>query len=162
MDGLVPALSFLGRDWSMPIGLMTPAGSEFGASVSWLARHRAEPVLMMSAITPRVERRDDVELVVDEEILCALCDGPILILGTSLSWIGSHRGVRRRRIFPACSECAAREREQPGFLYEALCQLTRPAVTIRGVTRGAGQGDGRPRGRLRLIRARDDDHGAQD
>ena len=148
----LPALSVLGQEWSMPIGLITAVSSELGASVSWLARYRAEPLLMMAAITPSVEDADDVELVVDEEVLCALCGGPMVTLGTSFSWIGPHRGVRRRRIFPACSECAAREREEPGFLYHALCQLTHPAVAIRGVIRGRGQGDGRPRGRLRLVR----------
>lgn len=153
----LPALSVLGQEWSTPIGLITPVSSELGASVSWLARYRAEPVLMMSAITPSVERVDDVQLVVDEEVLCALCGSPMVTLGTSFRWIGPHRGVRRRRIFPACSECAAREREDPGFLYHALCQLTGPAVAIRGVIRGRGQGDGRPRGRLRLVRMEDGD-----
>jgi hypothetical protein len=156
----LPALSFLAQEWSTPVGLLTPAGRETGASVSWLARYRGEPRLMTSALTPRAESHHELELLLDEEILCVLCGGPMVTIGRSISWIGPHRGVRQRRIFPACAECMKRDGEEPGFLYNALCELARPSLGIRGVIRGGGRGDGRPRGRLRLIRMNDGDHRA--
>jgi hypothetical protein len=156
----LPALSFLAQEWSTSIGLLTPVGREIGASVSWLARYRGEPGLMTSVLAPMTKPGHDLELLLDEEILCALCGGPMVTIGRSMSWIGPHQGVRRRLIFPACSECMRRESEEPGFLYDALCELTRPFVVIRGVIRGGGRGDGSPRGRLRLIRMDDGDHQA--
>lgn len=154
----LPTLSFLAQEWSTAIALLTSAGREIGASVSWLARDRGEPRLMTSALTPRAEsRRPDLELLLGEDILCALCGGPMVTIGQSISWIGPYRGVRRRRIFPACPQCMTRESEEPGFLYEALCSLTSPSLVVRGVIRGGGQGDGRPQGRLRLVRMEDAD-----
>jgi hypothetical protein len=89
------------------------------------------------------------------QVLCAVCGGPMVTIGTDPSWVGHHRAIRRWRIFPVCSECAARERDQPGFLYAVLCQLTRPSLAIRGVIHGGRRGDGRPRGLLRVVRMPD-------
>ena len=75
------------------------------------------------------------------------------------STIVSSRGVRRRRIFPVCSTCWDKQREDDSFLYDALCDLTRPAVqVIRAVLPGGEQGDGRPKGVLRLVRTDKPDH----
>jgi hypothetical protein len=54
-----------------------------------------------------------------------------------------------RPLPPACPTCAATESQDPGFLYRALCELTRPRFAV---IRGGRQGDGRPRGRLHLVR----------
>jgi hypothetical protein len=138
----LPTLSFLTQDWSQPLGLMTDLGrSDLGASVAWLTRHRAGPVVMMAAITAQADPQDGLEVIVEDEVVCALCGNPMITIGSSLKWIGPRRGVRQRRVFPACSECCPTESQ---ILYDALCDLTRPAIAIRGVIRGDGQGDGRP------------------
>jgi hypothetical protein len=148
----LPTVSFLGQEWSKPVGLLTGLGSELGASVAWLTRNRAEPVVMTAAITPQAEGKDGLKVVVDDEVLCVLCENPLITTGSNLKWIGPRRAVRQRLVFPLCATCWATEREHPGFLYDGLCKFTRPAVGIRGVIRGGGRGDGQPRGVLRLIR----------
>jgi hypothetical protein len=148
----LPTVSFLGQEWSKPVGLLTGLGSELGASIAWLTRHRAEPVVMTAAITPQAERKAHLKVVVEDEILCVLCENPVILIRSNLTWIGPRRAVRQRRVFPLCATCSATEAEHPGFLYDALCELTRPAISIRGVIRGGSRGDGQPRGVLRLIR----------
>ena len=144
----LPTVSFLGGEWRKPVGLLT----DLGASVAWLGRQYAEPVVMTAAITAEAKSRDGLKVVVEDELLCQLCENPLIIARSNLKWIGARRAVRQRFILPLCATCWATERDRPGFLYEALCELTRPGVVIRGVIRGGGQGDGRPRGVLRLVR----------
>lgn len=155
----LPTISFLAQDWPKPFGLMTDLGRpELGASVAWLTRHRAEPMIMTAAITPQpADTKDGFELVVEDEVVCALCGSPMITFDSDVKWIGPRRGVRQRLIFPACSTCSATERQHPGFLYAALSDLTRPAPAGCVVIRGGGQGDGRPRGVLRLVRSDDKD-----
>ena len=148
----LPTVSFLGEEWRKPVGLLTDLGAELGASVAWLGRQRAEPVLMTAAITAEAKSRDGLKVVVEDELLCQLCENPLIIARSNLKWIGARRAVRQRFILPLCATCWATERDRPGFLYESLCELTRPGVVIRGVIRGGGQGDGQPRGVLRLVR----------
>ena len=152
----LPTLSFLAQDWAKPVGLMTDLGrSELGASVAWLTGYRGEPVVMMAAITPQADTKHGPDVIVEDEVVCALCGNPMITIGSNVKWIGPLRGVRQRRIFPACSTCCPSESQ---VLYDALCDLTRPGLAIRGVIPGGGQGDGRPRGALRLVRAVDE-HG---
>ena len=148
----LPTVALLGQEWRKPIGLLTDLGAELGASVAWLGRQCAEPRLMTAAITPEAKRRDGLKVVVEDELLCLLCENPLIIARSNLTWIGDRRAVRQRFILPLCATCWTTERDHPGFLYEALCELTRPGIVIRGVIRGGGQGDGRPRGVLRLVR----------
>ena len=150
----LPTLSFLAQTWSKPLGLMTDLGrSEMGVSVAWLTRHHGESLVMMAAITPQADTKDGLEVIVEDEVVCALCGNLMITIGSNVKWIGPRREVRQRRVFPMCSECCPTESQ---FLYDALCDLTRPAVAIRRVIRGGGQGDGRPRGALRLVRIEDD------
>jgi hypothetical protein len=153
----LPTVSFLGQEWRKPVGLLTDLGANLGASVAWLGRQRAEPMLMAAAITPSAKSRDGFKVVVADELLCLLCENPLIIAGSNLKWIGARRAVRQRFVLPLCATCWATERDRPGFLYEALCELTRPGVVIRGVIRGGGQGDGQPRGVLRLVRTEGND-----
>ena len=120
--------------------------------MAWLGRQHAEPVLLTAAVTPEATSRGALKVVVEDEILCLLCKNPLIIAGSNLKWIGARRAVRQRFVLPLCATCWVTERDRPGFLYEALCELTRPGVVIRGVIRGGGQGDGQPRGVLRLVR----------
>ena len=134
-----------------------PGRSELGASVAWLTRHRAGPVVMMAAITAQADTKDGLEVIVEDEVVCALCGNPMITIGSNVKWIGPRRGVRRRRVFPACSECCAPDESQR---FPLRCPLRPDASSdhaIRGVIRGGGQGDGRPRGALRLVRI-DDEH----
>ena len=153
----LPTVSFLAREWSKPVGLLTDLGSELGASVAWLTRYRAEPVVMMAAITPQAESKDRLKVVVDDEVRCAVCGNLMITTGSNFKWTGPRRAVWQRLVLPACPTCFATERERPGFLYDTLCDLTRPAVAIRSVIRGGGRGDGRPRGVLGLVRIGDQD-----
>jgi hypothetical protein len=151
----LPTLSFLAQGWTRPLGLMTELGrSELGASVAWLTGHRDEPIVMMAALTPQAETNGGVEVIVEDDVVCALCGGPIvtIAIGKHLKWIGPRRAVRQRLIFPACSTCS---KKGLAFLQAALDRLTRAALAIRSI-RGGGQGDGRPRGVLRLVRADDE------
>lgn len=136
----LPTLSFLAQDWPKALGLMTDLGRpELGASLAWLTRYRAEPLVMTAAITPQTGSRDSFDVVVEDEIACALCGRPMITFESDVKWIGPRRGVRQRLIFPACSTCTAIEKQQPGFLYESLSALTR-LRGIRAVIRGGGQG----------------------
>lgn len=122
---------------------------ESGASVAWLTIHRDAPRLMIAAITPDTNTNEGFEVIVKDEPLCILCKNPILPIATGYRWIGSRRAVRECLFPPACSTCAATESQDPGFLYRALCELTRPRFAV---IRGGRQGDGRPRGQLHLVR----------
>ena len=153
----LPTVSFLGHEWRKPVGVLTDLGAELGASVAWLGRQRTEPVLMTAVITPETKSRDGIKVVVEDELLCLQCENPLIIARSNLKWIGARRAVRQRFVLPLCATCWATERDRPGFLYEAVCELTRPGVVIRGVIRGGGQGDGQPRGVLRLVRTEDKD-----
>ena len=148
----LPTLSFLAQDWPKPLGLMTDLGRpELGASVAWLTRHRAEPQVMTAAITPQAGTKDGLTIIVEDEVVCAVCRNPMITIGSDFKWFGPRRGVRQRLIFPKCSTCAETERQHPGLFDETLRSLTRPLVPIR-VIPGGGQGDGRPCGVLRLVR----------
>ena len=152
----LPMLSFLAQDWPEPLGLMTDLGRpELGASLAWLTRYRAEPLVMTAAIAPQTDSKNGFEVVVEDEVVCTLCGNPMIPFGSDMKWIGPRRGVRQIRIFPGCSTCAETERRHPGFLYDSLPALARPQV-IRAVIRGGGQGDGRRRGILRLVRSDDE------
>lgn len=150
----LPTLSFLVQDWSKPLGLLTDLGrSELGMSVAWLTRHHAEPVVMMAAVTPRAGAKDGLKIIVEDEVVCAVCRNPMITITSDFKWVGPRRGVRQRLIFPKCSTCAESERQHPGLFDETRRNLTHPVVSIR-VIRGGAQGDGRPCGALRLVRVR--------
>jgi hypothetical protein len=154
----LPTVSFLGQEWRKPVGLLTDLGAELGASVAWLTRQRAEPLLMTAAITPEAKSRDGLKIVIEDEILCRLCENPLITTGSRLKWVGPRRAVRQRFVLPLCATCLATEHERPGFFRSALGEGTGPAVGIRGVIRGGGRGDREIRGVLRLVRieGRDD------
>ncbi len=144
-------LGFLGQDWPAPVGLLTPIDHTLRGSVAWLNRHRDKPLLMTAALIPADETSGGTELVVEDEYVCAICDGSMVALSKAFRWVGPRRGVIRRRIFPVCPTCWEKERHDEGFLYRALGDLTPPAVQLVGI-RGRGQGDGRPKGVLKLVR----------
>lgn len=153
----LPTLSFLAQDWLKPLALMTDlAPFALGASVSWLTRQSSATVVMTAAITPTEGRRRGIEVIVEEEILCALCDSPILNFDGDVKWIGPRRAVRQRFIFPACPTCSAKERQEPGFLQHALRELERPRFAV---IRGGRKGDGHPQGQLRLVQNDSDGDG---
>ncbi len=145
----VPALSFLAQDWAKPLGLMTAVDQpQAGASFAWMTLHRGVPLVMTAAVTPHASPDEGLEVIVEDEMLCVLCKNPILPVTMGYRWIGPRRAVRQRFFPPACATCAATESQDPGFLYRALCELTRPQFAV---IRGGGQGDGRPRGALRVV-----------
>lgn len=153
-------LGFLGQKWDMPVGLLTEVAPNLGGVVCWLNQHRQQPLVMTAALAAEADDKASCEVVIEDEFVCAICDGQMQAFGDDLRWVGPRRGVRRRRIFPVCAKCWEKQREDDSFLYDALCDLTRPAVqVIWAVLSGGGQGDGRPKGVLRLVRAvaRDDD-----
>ena len=85
----LPTLSFLAQDWARPVGLMTDLGlSELGASVAWLTGYRGEPVIMMAAITPQADTEDGLDIIVEDEVVCALCGNPMITTGSNVKWIG--------------------------------------------------------------------------
>jgi hypothetical protein len=153
-------LGFLRQDWGVAVGLLTQVDRTLGGSVAWLTQHRDTALLMTAALAPAAETDGGCEVLIEDEYVCAICEGPMVTFGANVRWLGPRRGVRRRRIFPICSTCWEQERDDEGFLHRALCDLTRPAVRvvpIRGVITGGGQGDGRPKGALRLVRCAGED-----
>lgn len=147
----VPAASFLGHDWARPMAMIAELpDADFGASVSWLMSHRETPLVAIAALLPEAEPLDDdLTVITDGDPICGICGGPMLSLGTTRSWHGPRRGMRHQRLFPACSRCMLRERDEPGFLLEQLAELTNP---IRYVIEGGRRGDGISVGELHLVR----------
>lgn len=146
----LPSMSILAHDWPKPVGLLAELPEpKFGASVSWLMRHRDEALVMTAALTEHSGTEDGLEVIVEGDPICAICGGPLTSLGSTTRWVGPKRGSRHRRIFPVCSKCFILEREQPGALVRALEELSRPALAI---VHGGRGGDGIPRGVLRLVR----------
>jgi hypothetical protein len=140
------------------VGFVTQVDSDRGAVFSWLAHHQERTLIMTAAIAREhaIEanhaEEETLPVSLEAEYVCAVCDAPMMTLGRSVRWIGPLRGIVRRRIFPACPQCWEEEQRDPGFLYRALSDLTRPGIgVVREVIRGGGQGDGRPRARLRII-----------
>lgn len=146
----LPSMSFLAHDWPKPVGLLAElAEPRYGASVSWLMRHRGEALVMTAALTEHSDTGDGLEVIVEGDPVCAICDGPMVSLGTTLRWHGPRRGTAHLQVFPGCSRCAERERDNPGFLHERLEELTQPVLYE---IKGGGRGDGVRAGRLRLVR----------
>lgn len=146
----LPSMSILAHDWPKPVALLAElAEPKFGASVSWLMRHRDEALVMTAALTEHLGTEDGLVVVVEGEPVCAICGGPLKSLGSTGRWHGPTRGTRHLRIFPACSKCFILEQEQPGLLVRILAELSRPALRV---IQGSGAGDGVQRGVLRLVR----------
>lgn len=143
-------LSCLVQEWTTPFGLMLEGPAALQASIAWRAR-RDESSIHMAAVTPQAEIGDSPRLSLETEVVCALCGGPILMIGNArLTLIGPRRGVLRRRIFPACATCS--QPENIPALLAALDELADPAAPRLEIIRGRGQGDGVRKGDLRLVR----------
>jgi len=146
-----PALSFLAHDWPEPVGLLAEVSeARLGASVSWLFRGNEEAVPMTAAIVPDNGSDEGTMVLVEVDPVCALCGGPLHSLGSETLWVGPKRGIRRQRLFPACSNCFPLEEEKPGTLLRMLTDLTRPSLRVID---GGRRGKGTPRGLLRLVRS---------
>ena len=146
----LPTLSCLVQEWPMPFGLMLEGPAAMQASIAWRVR-RDESSIHMAAVTPQAQIGDSPRLSLETEVVCALCGGPILMIGNArLTLIGRRRGVLKRRIFPACATCS-QPKNIPALL-AALDELTNPAAPRLEIIRGAGRGDGVRKGDLRLVR----------
>ena len=153
----VPTTSLLAYKWSRPMGLLAELQTpNLGASVSWLTQYREKPLVMTAALITGCNQLDDVSapaVIPEGDPLCVICDGPLTSFGTTIRWHGPMRGTKHRRLFPACSRCAERERDEPGFLLDAFTRLTRPRLYV---VDGGGRGDGDPAGMLRLVPIEED------
>jgi hypothetical protein len=146
-----PALSFLAHEWPELVGLLAELSqARLGASISWLLRGNDEMTPMTAAVVPDDGSDEGCTVLVEVDPICALCGGPLVSLGSETLWVGPKRGIRRQRLFPACSNCFAMEEEKPGILLRALTGLTRPAFRV---INGGRRGDGTRRGVLRIVRA---------
>jgi len=156
-SALLPALSFLAHDWNRPIGLlMELPRAGLGASISWPTTRRGDARVSTAAVSTGVSDDAAGEVIVECDPVCSICGGPLLSLGSDLSWLGPKLGLRRRRIFPACADCTRREPEEPGFLQRSLPPANGQALGVRlELIKGQGKGDGRPIARLRIVRWED-------
>lgn len=146
----VDSLDLLSNEWPFPVAILTTPEDVDGAMLNWLGKRRDGVMIQTVAIVPDAKDAS-TPVVFDLECSCAICGGPMLTIGPS-QWIGPTRGTKRRRIFPSCSQCFARDKEDPGFLLRTLVDLRRPSLKV---IHGDRQGDGQSRGCLRLVRTED-------
>lgn len=93
----IPTTAVLAYDWPSPIALIAELQApDLGASVSWLARRRDEPLLMTAALTHEAIGDAGDEFVVDGDPVCAICGGPLKSFDSTVRWIGPKKGIRSR------------------------------------------------------------------
>lgn len=145
-----PTFSFLTQEREKPYGLMVDLGASLGASIAWKTRRRDESIIHVAAVT---EAEDAPDIDVDARIVCMGCKLPMpTFQNEGLAWIGPRRGVFRCQMLPVCPVCFRRELETPGYLREVFSRLSSPTISITLTRiRGGGQGDGRSKGKLRLV-----------
>ena len=103
----VPNLSLLAQDWTERVGILSQVPDGLGMSLSWLAEVNDEPVVMTAALLELVEE-SLLRVLAEDEIVCAICEGPMHSVKASLSLLGRRRGLRlKRRVFPVCPTCDA-------------------------------------------------------
>lgn len=154
--------TLLRHDWSAAVAVITAVPEDRGGVISWLSSHGDQTLMMTAAISAEDAAPVDdpadggLPVTLEAEYVCAICEEPMMTFDRELRWLGPGRGIVRRRIFPMCPRCWEEEQQNEGFLFRALCDLTRPAMgVVREVIPGGQQGDGRPRARLRLVPKKD-------
>ncbi len=157
-DAFAPLLA-IQKDWAEPIGILRAVEETTAMSLMWGKR---ETKLRLAGLFEEADDSvhelddgsDDVTIAPVEEVVCGICEEPMISIGKEFTLSGSPRGLFRTRIIPYCPECCARDGREPGFLQRALSDLLKYGVVwgIRKTVDGKGHGDGVARGRLSLVR----------
>lgn len=158
---VMPATSFLSAPQNWPTALLSQlSGKTAGASIAWLSGHESAPKLALAALTEEsVAQGSRVDLEIEAEVVCVICEEPLFSPKQTLRWIGPRRGVIRVGAFPICSQCMKEAGGDPSFWDEALRNVTRPKLRVLD---GGREGPASPKGSRHLRLVMDENEGDSD
>jgi len=143
----IPTLTFLAQPHTDPMGIFTAVEGDDGATVGWLREGRNGPRLTMASLTPAVDRGEPFE--VECEVRCLVCEGEMLVTRSGHSWLGKKVRVRLD-VAPICLDCLKQGGLDPDWWQGTLTRIADNRPMLR-VIEGSHDGDGKPRGGLRLV-----------
>lgn len=149
----IPAINFLALPHADPIGILSDVEDDDGATVAWLRDGRDGPRVTTANILPAIERGAPFEI--ECEVRCLVCDREMLVTRSAKSWLGRNFRVRLE-VVPMCIECLKEHGFDPEWWTARLNDIAERRPMLRTIE-GSREGDGKPKGTLRLVPLPDDE-----
>jgi len=144
---VTPTMLLLNHDWLRPTAILAMHSSIDGlGSLAWRTDKSRTPAIATWLPDARAPRLPRIEIEVTTS--CGLCGATLFVAGETMRWSGPRKLSIDLTIVPICESCERNESDSPDY-YE---QLESALNTLR-LVRGSGDGDGKPQGRLRLVRS---------
>lgn len=153
-DGILEGI--MQRRWPVLIGAHTAlmiADGDGDALLGLAAGARETSVVALGAVSKNADVAEPSVPSIDVEfdVVCAFCNEPLMGEGTR-DWLGNSLVFVKVTVVPVCPECVVRQKDDPGYFDRKLSGLDeQPKRRTLTFAPGNAEGDGRPRGVLRLV-----------